>query len=76
MSTPHKVVNTSGKERFSFPYFAVPRFDTLVEPLREPQAGFNRASVHVGDVSADVWRTNWPGVKAHDASFDLGTLQD
>ena len=76
VSTPHKVVNTSGKERFSFPYFAVPRFDTLVEPLREPQAGFNRASVHVGDVSADVWRTNWPGVKAHDASFDLGTLQD
>jgi len=76
VSTPHKVVNTSGAERFSFPYFAVPRFDTIVEPLREPQAGFSRSRVHVGDVSREVWRTNWPGEKTNNPEFDLGTLED
>lgn len=75
-STPHKVVNTSGAERFSFPYFAVPRFDTIVEPLIEPRDGFSRSSVHVGDVSRDVWRTNWPGETASNSEFDLGTLED
>jgi isopenicillin N synthase-like dioxygenase len=76
VSTPHKVVNTSGAERFSFPYFAVPRFDTIVKPLREPLSGFNRCSVHVGDVSREVWRTNWPGEKASNSKYDLGTLED
>ena len=33
VSTPHKVVNASGAERYSFPYFAVPRFDTVIVPL-------------------------------------------
>lgn len=76
VSTPHKVVNTSGADRYSFPYFAVPRFDTIVEPLREPQAGFSRRKVHVGDVSREVWRTNWPGETSNNPEFDLGTLED
>ncbi len=76
VSTPHKVVNASGGERYSFPYFAVPRFDTVVEPIREPQPGFNRSSVHVGDVSKEVWRTNWPDVVSDKPHFDLGTLED
>ncbi|MGI9219518.1 MAG: isopenicillin N synthase family dioxygenase [Woeseiaceae bacterium] len=76
VSTPHKVVNTSGEERYSFPYFAVPRYDTVVEPLREPQIGFERGSVHVGDVSREVWRTNWPDVVPDKPQFDLGTLED
>ena len=76
VSTPHKVVNTSGAERYSFPYFAVPRFDTVVEPLRTPQAGFYRSSVHVGDVSKEVWRTNWPDTVSDKPHFDLGTLKN
>jgi isopenicillin N synthase-like dioxygenase len=76
VSTPHKVVNTSGAERYSFPYFAVPRFDTVVEPKRKPQPGFSRSSVHVGDVSREVWRTNWPDVVSDKPHFDLGTLED
>jgi len=76
VSTPHKVVNTSGAERYSFPYFAVPRFDTVVAPLRAPQAGFARCSVHVGDVSREVWRTNWPDALPQNPNFDLGTLTD
>ncbi|MGI9270397.1 MAG: isopenicillin N synthase family dioxygenase [Woeseiaceae bacterium] len=76
VSTPHKVVNTSGAERYSFPYFVVPRFDTVVRPLCEPQPGFDRPSVHVGDVSREVWRTNWPDAVPKDSSIDLGTLLD
>ena len=76
VSTPHKVVNASGAERYSFPYFAVPRFDTVVEPLIAPQPNFKRSSVHVGDVSKEVWRTNWPDVVSDKPHFDLGTLED
>ena len=76
ISTPHKVVNNSGAERYSFPYFAVPRFDTIVQPLREPQDGFERSSVDVGEVSREVWRTNWQGAVSTRPEFDLGTLED
>jgi isopenicillin N synthase-like dioxygenase len=76
VSTPHKVVNSSGAERYSFPYFSVPRFDTVVAPIREPRDGFRRSSVHVGDVSREVWRTNWHGVVSSRSDFDLGTLED
>jgi isopenicillin N synthase-like dioxygenase len=76
VSTPHKVINTSCVERYSFPYFAVPRFDTVVTPLRQPQPGFSRQPVHVGDVSRVVWRTNWPDAKQQNPRFDLGTLED
>jgi len=76
VSTPHKVINSSGKHRYSFPYFAVPRFDTVVEPIRTPLADFDRSKVHVGDVSKDVWRTNWPGVMPDNPMHDLGTLEN
>ena len=76
VSTPHKVVNLSGAERYSFPYFAVPRFDTVVSPLRTPLPGFHRDDVHVGEISKEVWRTNWPDVTTDKPHFDLGTLEN
>ncbi|MDX1499935.1 MAG: 2-oxoglutarate and iron-dependent oxygenase domain-containing protein [Woeseiaceae bacterium] len=76
VSTPHKVENPPGKARYSFPYFVVPRHDTVVEPLMPPQPGFSRAPVHVGDVSREVWRTNWQDAPPAAAGFDLGTLDD
>jgi len=33
VSTPHRVINTSGRERFSIPVFYDPDYDTLVECL-------------------------------------------
>jgi polar amino acid transport system ATP-binding protein len=36
-STPHRVRNTSGRSRLSFPFFFDPSFDAPVEPL--PVAG-------------------------------------
>ena len=76
ISTPHKVVNTSGKQRYSFPFFIVPRHDVVVTPLIECQPGFKRAPVTVGSVSREVWRTNWPETVPEDTGFDLGTLPD
>ena len=32
-STPHRVLNVSGRSRFSFPYFFDPGFEALIEPL-------------------------------------------
>lgn len=75
-STPHRVVNRSGRERYSFPYFAVPRHDVVVAPLLDPLPGFDRPSVHCGHWSAEIWRTNWPNEKVDDATPELGTLSD
>lgn len=33
ISTPHRVINSSGKERFSIPYFYHPDLDAVIEPL-------------------------------------------
>lgn len=75
-STPHRVINRSGKERYSFPYFAVPRHDVVVAPLLPPLPGFDRPAVHCGHWSAEIWRTNWADETAHDKTPELGTLHD
>lgn len=75
-STPHRVVNTSGRERYSFPYFAVPRHDVTVQPLLPPLPGFDRPAVHCGHWSAEIWRTNWPDETAGEDTPELGTLHD
>jgi isopenicillin N synthase-like dioxygenase len=38
-STPHRVVNLSGRERYSQPYFFDPSMDCVVAPLTGPGAG-------------------------------------
>ena len=47
-STPHRVCNTSGQERYSFPFFFDPAFDAEIEPL---PAGVSLAK----DDSATRW---------------------
>lgn len=76
VSTPHRVINRSGAERYSFPYFAVPRHDVTVAPLLDLLPGFVRPTVHCGTWSAEIWRTNWPDEHAHDDTPELGTLSD
>ena len=76
VSTPHRVVNRSGKERYSFPYFAVPRHDVTVRPIVPALPGFDREAVNCGHWSAEVWRTNWPDEAADAGTPELGTLSD
>lgn len=74
-STPHKVVNESGRARISFPWFAVPRWDYTVRPLAPPLPGFAWEEVRCGPWSAEIWRTNWPDA-APDGSAPLGGVAD
>ena len=51
-STPHRVLNTSGRSRLSFPFFFDPGFDARIVPLPGHDAGedsderWDKASVH------------------------------
>lgn len=59
-SAPHRVVNNLGKERISFPWFAVPEPELNIEPLVEPVTGFDRATLNCGEASLAIWTSNWP----------------
>lgn len=72
ISTPHRVVNYSGKPRQSFPFFAKPRWDVTIEPLLEPVPGFSRVPLHVGTSAADIWYSNWPDAASTNPAQDLG----
>ena len=70
VSTPHKVVNKSGKERYSFPYFAVPRHDVLIAPLIETPNKDRYLNATAGDISRQIWQSNWPDAEAVDSNLD------
>lgn len=72
VSTPHRVVNRSGQQRQSFPYFSVPRHDVWVKPLLPPVPGFVREPLQAGAASANIWTSNWPDEKSALAAQDLG----
>jgi isopenicillin N synthase-like dioxygenase len=73
VSTPHKVVNSTGRARYSFPYFAVPRFDVRVAPLVAARPGFERAAIPVGEASRKIWQSNWSDAAAIDECYDPAT---
>jgi len=75
LSTPHLVINSTCQERYSFPYFVVPAHDVLVEPLLEPKTEFTWVAMTAGDVSKEVWRTNWPDMIPKYDGLNLGNLQ-
>lgn len=73
VSTPHKVVNYSNTHRYSFPFFAVPRYDVQIEPLvdsEQKNQGRNFLRGTAGDISARIWRSNWPDAKPIDSQLN------
>ena len=75
ISTPHRVVNRTGEARQSFPFFAKPRYDVIIEPLITPIDGFDRLPLHVGSSAADIWYSNWPDAASTDPAQELGSYQ-
>ena len=73
-STPHRVINRSGAERYSFPYFAVPNQAVQVSPLVPPLPGFDPVPLEVGSFMAEIYRTNRADQAPRDPALDLGTL--
>lgn len=66
-SAMHRVVNRSGKRRYSVPYFVSPNFDTELAPL--PQfASLPEARpfepIHIGNTMAAFFRSLWPSIGA------------
>lgn len=69
-STPHKVVNLSGKERYSFPYFSVPRYDVAIQPLISTKQDKSVVGDSAGDISRKIWHSNWPDALPVEKQYD------
>jgi len=75
VSTPHKVVNRTGRERHSFPYFAAPRFDVSIFPIIKPVEGYDRPALDMGTWYDEIVRSNWPDADPVASEFDPVRIQ-
>ncbi len=72
LATPHRVVNRSGLERYSVPYFLMPDYDTRIAPLVKNTGEFNEPILHntlargqdisCGEILSRVWNRIWPSL--------------
>ncbi|MFT5504711.1 MAG: isopenicillin N synthase-like dioxygenase [Gammaproteobacteria bacterium] len=61
-STPHRVINRNGRDRYSIPLFVNPDFETMIEPLFDSeQPDFE--PFHYGKYQVDLWRNTFPIAK-------------
>ena len=74
VSTPHRVSNPVGRHRYSFPYFAIPRHDVLLEPLVPRVPGFTKPPVRASVAASELYRTNWKSETQTDPSADVGAV--
>lgn len=58
-STPHRVINRGGRDRYSIPLFVYPSHEAMIEPM--PGAGQNNDEpVMFGDYIRNIWRRTFP----------------
>ena len=70
ISTPHKVSISPGCSRYSFPYFVVPRHDVLIRPLVKFTKKELFESISAGELSRQIWTSNWANASSVDSEFD------
>ena len=61
-STPHRVINTSTRDRLSFPFFFDPSFDARMLPIE----------VLINDALSDDSAERWDRASVHDFSGTYG----
>lgn len=57
-STPHRVINRSGNDRYSIPLFVNPNYDVPIAPLDGAPSG--EPAPRFADYQVDVWRRIFP----------------
>ena len=57
-STPHRVINRGGRDRYSIPLFVNPDSDVQIAPLIGPSGAFT--PFRYGDYQRDEWRRIFP----------------
>lgn len=79
MATPHRVINRSGRERYSIPFFMNPTHDAIITPILS-KAGDGRAEpvfhttvglqegVTSGEILMRLYKRIWPSVEAQTVS--------
>ena len=61
-STPHRVVNRGGVERYSIPLFVNPNPEAIIQPLVDKSPDASAPFVY-GDYQVDLWRRTFPVAK-------------
>ena len=59
ISNPHRVINISGKERFSVPVFVDPDWNTLIEPLRNSNEQQHYPPVRCADYIHSIYKKSF-----------------
>ena len=60
VSTPHRVANRSGQDRFSVPFFANPDYDAIVTPLAHGPSAERFEPLACGPYVEAAYRAAWP----------------
>ena len=66
VSTPHRVVRDAAQDRYSFPFFMVPRHDAIITQWQGQQTVCESA----GSISRKIWYSNWPDAAAIESHLD------